>query len=246
LSDLPGSIRAEVKFTTGTDIAIPVRELDALPAGKGCAAVVAVLLWCGDREIDGDWLVVDSKASFGRGSGGSRSAGKEELKLAELSQPDLDGIRDHVSKNWKRFLGAHVDLALQGHDPTRSELERLHRDGALMGRLPAHKVLQSEHREHVRRIVESLGESVAGLVFQDLFAYLLGMAGYREVKINAVGVPDVELSGLVGFSAEHAYPFEPEEIEELIEACRRAGNNALADKVLQTLGSRELLRTSTR
>jgi len=232
MSELPPRIRAEVKFTTGTGIGVPIRELEALPAGPRCAAVVAGLFLCGDAEIDGRWLIADARGTFGRRAGDSVSVGKDELSRAHLSQPAHDAIRDHLDANWRSFLAANLELAVKGHDATKSGLDRLHKEGRLTEGFPEDRILDAEHAEHMKRVVESLGESQSGVIFQDLFAYSLALGGYKDVGINAVGVPDVELAGLSGSDSG----FSAGEVAEIAAACRQSGRMELAVKVERELG----------
>lgn len=54
------------------------------------------------------------------------------------------------------------------------------------------------------------------------------MADYSEVGINAVGVPDVVRSGLVRSTTEYVSAFQSQEVEDIVEARRAAGNDELA------------------
>ena len=199
---LPAVMRVEAKFTTSKGIVVPRRELDAL-SGNGADAVglVAVLFWCGERDLDGRWILVDAAESFRRGDAEGASLGAACLRRLRNSQPWLGAVHGHVERSWKPFLAAFGELALAGHEVLKAELEEIHRADRFAEHLPAGDVLDLEHRARVAAIVGALGEHVAGHVFQDLLAYLLGLAGYRTVQVNPVGVPDIEVADL---AARHA------------------------------------------
>lgn len=92
-------------------------------------------------------------------------------------------------------------------------------------------MLDLDHLENVRRVVEAHGESVTGGIFQDLFAYLLGFIGYTTVVSNAIGVPDVAASGLRGNGSDNQQSFSRGEIERIADLCEKAGEGALADRL---------------
>ncbi|MGH7818859.1 MAG: hypothetical protein ACREQ9_03725, partial [Candidatus Binatia bacterium] len=71
-----------------------------------------------------------------------------------------------------------------------------------------------------------------GYVFQDLFAYLLALAGYRSVRVNPVGVPDIEVSDLAcdrpDPSRDRVYvALSRPELDRLTALARAAGDVAL-------------------
>jgi hypothetical protein len=186
-----------VKFTTGTTIAVPQREREAL-LGNDPAVVgaVAALFWCGERDLDGRWFIVDSVESFRSARAERASLMAHDLGRIEKSQPWLRGVRDHIERKWRPFLGTFAQQALAGHEALQTELRELHHARKLPGRLIGADVLEMEHRNTLDAIIKHHGPRVAGHIFQDLLAYLLGLAGYRTVRTNPIGVPDIEVSDL--------------------------------------------------
>lgn len=190
----PRILRAEVKFTTSTGVAFDKRERESLvPRNASTLGIVAVLFWCADRQVDGRWLIADPNDYWGEITEAGLHISKEDLLRAERGQPSLRRIREHVWANWNAFLQAFREPALAGLDPLKKELSRLHSDVSLLSHLPTYQVLDVDHREAVSAIISTHGKSIAGQIFQVLFAYLLASAGYRSVTINTIGVPDVEL-----------------------------------------------------
>ena len=92
---------------------------------------------------------------------------------------------------------------MAGHEVLCVVLADCHSAGNIAERLPKERILDTDHRDAVRSIIEQHGESVAGHVFQDLFAYLVGYAGYADVLLNAVGVP------MRRYPAFEAVPWSP-------------------------------------
>lgn len=99
-------------------------------------------------------------------------------------------------------------------------------------------------------LVECLGPARAGTVFQDLLAYLLVFAGYGSLRINPVGVPDIELSGwkttariadvsedsenTLGEFLEDGAPavtitVTSEQLRQITESCQSCGHEDLAE-----------------
>ena len=67
MNELPPQLKVEVKFTTSAGVSIPTREREALrPDADGAVGVIAVMCLCGDRELDGRWILVDPEDAFGR------------------------------------------------------------------------------------------------------------------------------------------------------------------------------------
>ena len=234
---LPSTIKAEVKLTTGRGVQVSARELDALKVADPTAAgLLAVLFCCGDREVDGHWVIVDASRIRDR-QAESFSATKAALLLASRARDGLGELRRHVAANWPAFLDAFKDEALRDHAALVGALAHCHREGLVAERLPEHAILAAEHRATVRQIVDVQGESDAGRIMQDLLAYLLAFAGYREVTNNAVGVPDFVLSDAisnadVGGSASRegtvVVELTRDEADRLLDLCRAAGDDELA------------------
>ncbi len=233
---LPSTIKAEVKLTTASAVQVSARELDALKVADPTAAgLLAVLFWCGDRELDGSWVIVDASRIRDR-QAESFSATKAALLLASRARDGLGELRRHVDGNWPAFLDAFKDEALQDHTTLIEALAHCHRKGLVAERLPKHTILAAEHRATVKQIIEMQGESDAGRIMQDLLAYLIAFAGYREVTNNAVGVPDFVLSDPISSadvtgSASHERTVVVElthgEAERLLDLCRSAGDDEL-------------------
>ncbi len=235
---LPGVIKAEVKFTTGTVVQLPARELEALqdPRHLGLG-LVAVLFWCSDPEVDGRWLVRDASELRARRSARTVSVSKDDLRRAErMKQPRLQELRQHLRRSWPRFLQAFLEEAVRGHLTVGEELQRCHRERKLAERLPRYEILEADHQRAMTRLIEAQGESAAGRVLQDLFAYVVALLGYCEVTLNAVGVPDVTLAGLDGLARDREPvggdgSFSPEELQRLERYCREAGDEELAGRI---------------
>ncbi|WP_437936885.1 hypothetical protein [Sorangium sp. So ce341] len=234
---LPEAIRVEVKFTRSRAVVVSARELEALrTTDLRSTGLLAVLFWCGDRRLDGRWLVVDARESLDSTSRRSQRWLKDDLARVEAYQPWLAAVLTHVNQFWKPFLQAFFNEAIAGIDTLREELARCHADGTTSERLPRESVLDAEHRGAMRALVEHHGESVAGHVFQDLFAYLLAYAGYQKVTINPVGVPDVVVSefgrGEVSSQFVHLGAFDIADVLRLARYCREAGDSVLTDRIM--------------
>jgi len=196
----PKSLRLEVKFSTKTTIVISSRERKSLLSNDiEVVGAIAALFWCGQRDVDGRWFIVDAAESFRAGPAEGGSLDVRALQRLELGQARLTGLRDYVEHTWPPFLRAFHDRALMGHVTLRTELEELKRSRRLQERVTKESILDLEHRDNVRAIVDTLGAKVSGLIFQDLLAYLLALA-YDRVQINPVGVPDIEASEFLGNS----------------------------------------------
>ena len=105
--------------------------------------------------------------------------------------------------------------------------------------------------------MKKLGASGAGTVLQDLLAYLVALAGYETLRINPVGVPDIELTGLSGRNGILASSvgeapkkrrvaatrlkkritirLTREQVRRITECCRKAGERELAEQVISQL-----------
>lgn len=234
-------LRVECKFTTGRTIKLPRRELEALYVQReNAAGIIAVLFWHGVSDPNGRWVLVDAKESVHPGSAVVVNLGFKDLVRLDRTQEWLAGIREHVAEYWRPFLAAFWELSLQGHDTLCAELGALHADGKLREQVECYRgsVLEVDHRNSIQNIVRKLGESVAGHVFQDLFAYLLGMAGYRTVRMNAVGVPDIELEELERNNSTDdrvVVSFSYDQLERVIDLAQTAGEEPLARMLRESM-----------
>jgi hypothetical protein len=244
---LPETIRVEVKFTTTTSITVPSRELEALRAtDAGTTGLIAVLFWCNDRRVDGRWLTVDVRERLGPTSPRGQRWSKEDLARTTAHQPRLAAVQAHLDQWWKPFLRAFLDEAMTGREALHEELARCHADGTMEARLPGHAVLDAEHRGALADLIGHHGESTAGQVLQELFAYLLAHAGYRTVTINPIGVPDIVMSDLRPDAAARRRvqlgTFDPTEVRKLVQYCQKAGDARLAERLLGCLEQRSVTR----
>lgn len=226
----PKALRIEAKFTMGMSISVPSREREAL-LGKdpNVVGAIAALFCCGKRDYDNRWFIVDAAESFRAAPGDGGCLAVQDLQRIEKSQTWLAGVHHHVEQAWPRFLRAFLDEALAGHEALCSELERLRRTNGLEKRLSAEPVLELEHRSAIRRVVDHHGAAGAGRVFQDLLAYLLVLAGYRKVQLNAVGVPDIEVSDFLGDQTTQLVTFTltRQQAERLGTLAKAAGDDDL-------------------
>lgn len=238
---LPETIRVEVKITTANAIVVSTREMEALTAtDTRSAGLLAALFWCGDRRIDGRWMVVDARESFGPTSAQTRRMSKDELARTMAHQPWLISVKAHLDQLWKPFLRAFHEEALMGREVLLAELVRCHAEQTVDERLPGEAVIEPEHRAAVGGVIGRHGESLAGHIFQDLFAYLLAHAGYRKVMVNQVGVPDVEVSDLRRAEESRRLvqvgALEAAEVRRLAQYCRKAGDFDLAERLAACIG----------
>lgn len=194
--ELPSCVRLEAKFTTCGSVSVPSREIEALRSAESSAVgAVAVLFWDGVREPHGGWLFVDGAESM-RGGRGSVTLSEGDIVRLSKAHRWLQPLSDGVRCRWKSFVAAFHALAMAGHEPLLDELRHLHDSGGLGVRCAQDggDILESEHRRAMTALIEHHGTSVAGHIFQDLLAYCVGSLGYRTVKVNPVGVPDIEAS----------------------------------------------------
>jgi len=231
---LPTTIKAEVKLTTAASVQVSAREIDALRVGDSTSVgLLAVLFWCGDRDVDGSWVIVDASRIRNRQTD-SLSVTKANLLLTSRASDGLSHLRRHVADHWPAFLYAFKDDGLRGHAALVEVLARCHRDGLVAERLPKHSILAAEHRATVKEFIECHGEADAGRIMQDLLAYLLAFVGYREVTNNAVGVPDFVLSDLIGAAARAitvVVELTLDEASRLLDLCRSVGDEELTRAV---------------
>jgi hypothetical protein len=228
----PKALRVEAKFTTGTTIAVPKREREALLSkDQDVVGVIAALFWSGTREVDGRWFIVDAAESFRSGPAEGGSFGVQDLQRIAKGQAWLAGVRDHVEQMWPPFLRAFQDETLAGHEALCIHLEELKRVGRLRERVTKDPVLELEHRNAIRAIVDTHGAAVAGHIFQDLLAYLLVLAGYDRVQINPIGVPDIEVSEFRDDLGSNlvTITLTREQADVLVRLCQAAGEDKLAE-----------------
>ena len=193
----PAAIRIEVKTTTSEAVPLPLRELAALDTNDANEiGILAALFWCGDRNVDGRWLIADAKATFRQRAVQTIFVPKTRMERAHRGQTWLDDLKTHIADIWPPFLQAFFDDAMRGHEALCGVLKHSHENGSVAARLPTERVLDTDHRDAIQSLIDHHGESPAGHIFQDLFAYLVGHAGYATVTLNPVGVPDVTISGL--------------------------------------------------
>jgi hypothetical protein len=189
---LPDTILAEVKFTTGESFHFPWREREALLSNsEEIVGLLASLFWCGDSHVDGRWLIVDVNEGFRTRGKRSFNVSKREMSMLNSNQAWLDTLRKSLEIYWPPLLQAFLADALEGQRPLKKKLDQFHEQSKLSKALPTEPVLEIDHQEAIRSVIEIHSEAGAGQIFQILFAYLLGLAGYRRVTLNAVGVPDI-------------------------------------------------------
>lgn len=255
---LPATLKIEAKFTTAASVPLTARELEALRGAEGgTKGIVAVLFSCGNESVDGRWVCVDAKDNFDAKSGNSVNATAKDFCRLEKNQPWLNDLRQHLDNRWRPFLQAFLDQALTGHKALVAELESARRAGVLADRVSSGHVLDTDHQRAINAIVKKLGASGAGRVFQDLLAYLVALAGYETLRINPVGVPDIELTGLSGRNGSLASPvgeapkkrraaatrlkeritirLTKEQVQRITECCRQAGERELAEQIVSQL-----------
>jgi len=193
--------------------------------------VIAVMSLFGDRDLDGRWILVDPEKAFSRRQTETVSARIEELARIAEQQRQLHPLRDAIFARWPAFLRTYIEGAISTRANLKIDLKRRHDSGTLGEWVNTDRVLDLDHLENIRRVVDAHGEGVAGGVFQDLFAYLLGFIGYATVVSNTIGVPDVAASGLRGNESADQHSFSRREIERVAELCEKAGEVALADRL---------------
>jgi hypothetical protein len=240
----PEIIRIEVKISTREAVPLPARALESLAVtDKGEVGILAALFWCGDRNVDGRWLIADAEDTFRRSTARTISVSKARMEQANRGQPWLGELKEHVARMWPPFLQAFFNDAMQGHDALCEALQRSHEHRTVGARLTGERVLEADHRDAIRKLFEHHGESLAGHVFQDLFAYLVGYAGYANVLLNPVGVPDVTVSG---FHQRDSGDFQIElgrfsvaEVRQLLRYCEQSDDHLLAERIRTRLSESE-------
>ena len=227
---LPRTIRAEIKFTTSGSVSVPDRELAPLRSSDpNITGMLAVLFWSKARRMDGKWLVVDAADSLVLRHS---SFTPEYLRRATLGQPGLALLRRRIEDLWPPFLIAYLDIAKEGHLALSKELQSRHAKGQLQEALPTHEVLAIDHKAAMSEIVEHCGRSGSGRICQRLFAYLLGLVGYRTVTVNTIGVPDVVASDPIQEDEQVDFRLTIEESWRLVRNCKLAGDKELASRLL--------------
>ena len=233
----PETIRIEVKTTTSEEVPLPVRELAALDTkDSNEVGILAALFWCGDRNVDGLWLIADAEATFRQRAAQTISVPKTRMERAHRGQPWLDGLKKHITDVWPPFLQAFFEDAMRGHEALCEVLKHAHENGTVAARLPTERVLDTDHRDAIQSLIEHHGESPAGHIFQDLFAYLVGHAGYSTVTLNPVGVPDVTVSGLRRAGLNDSVEidlgrFNLSDARRLLRYCEESNDEALAARI---------------
>jgi hypothetical protein len=199
VSTLRATLRLECKFTTGTCVPLPLREVDSLRTSQpDSLGVVAALFWNGTRELHGGWLFVDAAESVRGRAAGTTNLSEKDIVRLDKTQPWLAGVRDEVHRRWIPFVSAFHALAMAGHERLIQELRQLHDSRQLEAQFANENrdILENDHRKLMKAIIDAHGPAGAGRIFQDLLAYTLGSAGYRTVRLNPVGVPDIEVTDL--------------------------------------------------
>lgn len=232
---LPSLIKAEAKLTTGDSVSISAREVEALKVDREDATgILAAIFVGGDRDADGQWVILDAAVWLGRQSD-SVSAARHVLVSLSRTQPWLEDLRRYVDRLWPAFLDGWKTSADRGHEELLAELARSHREGTLLSRLPTHQVLAVEHRRCIGDLVEQHGESDAGRLTQDMLAYLIASAGYASVTNNPVGVPDFVLTGLAGPVGRISVMLDNDDLRLLVKLCDQSGETDLAARLQQAL-----------
>jgi len=240
----PEILRIEVKTTTLESVPLPIRELDSLAVrADNEAGILAALFWCGDRAVDGRWLIADAQDTFRRNNAQSLAVSKAKMQQAHRGQSWLLDLKTHIDNFWPAFLQGFLDDAMLGHEALSNVLQEHHEHGTTATQLSTERILETDHRDAIRQIIERFGESQAGHVFQDLIAYLIGYAGYSKVMLNAVGVPDATLSGFrteetAGVNVDLGH-FSIGETRRLLSLCEQAGDRELAKRISAVLASAE-------
>lgn len=233
---LPARLKLEVKFTTRTSIELPERERVALSSGADGLGAIAALFLCGDRDLDGRWLLVGAAAPFGGRKADSLSATKDELARMARSGGELEPLRAPLAESWPRWLQALLAPALAGRRELREELSARRAAGRLDAGLGPEPVLELDHIANASRVVERHGESVAGGVFQDLLAALLELIGYGSVISNTTGVPDIVAALVPGGGLVELGALPRAQVLRLLALCEGAGEASLADRLRGRLG----------
>jgi hypothetical protein len=219
---------------------LPAREHEALATKSDSeSGILAALFWCGDRTVDGRWLIADAEDFFRRNSVQAMTVSLRSMQRAHRGQAWLAELKAHIETLWPAFLQAFLTDAMSGHETLCKVLQDCHQHGTVSGRLPTDRVLETDHRDAIERIISHFGESNAGHIFQDLFAYLVGYAGYSEVLLNAVGVPDITVSGFCrSGSVEKDIDLgrlAESDVQLLLSHCQSAGDERLASLLLERL-----------
>jgi len=236
------TIRIEVKFTTSDSVSVPAREIAALATeGARELGLLGTLFWCGDRELDGRWLLADVDELGRAETRGAAFFSKATMARLHRSQTHLGELKEHLDSEWPRFLQAFYDEATEGHEALVKALANAHERRTTAAKMPTGRVLEIDHREAIQDLIEAHGEQVAGHVFQDLFAYLVGFMGYRRVTINPVGVPDATVSAPRTSSEPEIYlgPLTLSEAGRLRAHCDAAGDVALAERLARLIAAQE-------
>lgn len=235
---LPELIKAEVKFTTNSGVMFPKRERESLTArDKGSLGLLAVLFQCSEARIGGKWLIADSNARWATVSTENLSVSAKEMIKISAGQHFLDELRAMLDRTWPPFLDFFMEDALGRFEDLVPTLEKHHSQRKLIPAPAGNSILETDHMANIAAIVDKHGASSAGRVFQVLFAYLLGAAGYKSVVINPVGVPDIELSQplVMEIKKPLSISLSPEEALRLRDYCAKAGDSELCEHIKKLL-----------
>ncbi|MBI4348094.1 MAG: hypothetical protein HY553_14650 [Elusimicrobia bacterium] len=232
----PKILKVEVKFTTKQAVGVAAREVGSIrTSDPDTQGILAALFLCGDRDVDGRWLLLDGNEGIRVTGSEAIDVRKQEFLSAVHTQSHLAPLRRHAERYWPPFLQAFYDEAMAGHERLKTALESCYAAQGFAARLPRDEILEIDHLDAVRGLVDMHGESVAGNLFQDIFAYMLGHAGYRKVFLNPVGIPDVELSGLEASDGRIRLDLTPEQATRLLRQCEATGETELARQIENAL-----------
>jgi hypothetical protein len=231
----PSKLKVEAKTTSAAAVPVSVRELRALRAADIAETGILAVLFRSPGRAGSQWILVDVQ-EFVDDTNTVRTFEREHLLRIAQRQPWLDDLRGHVAREWPRFLVAFEEWARQGHIPLFREIERLHRAGRLPEFLPADPVLEFDRARTLDSIMDSLGDKEAGRVLQDLLAYTMATAGYRQITNNPTGVPDFVLENPVGGEGERCVlELSRADALRLAEWSERAGDAGLAQSIRDQL-----------
>ena len=156
MNGLPPQLKAEIKFSTGPVITVPEREWKALqPETEQVLGVIAVLCLVGDRDVDGQWILVDPSQAFRSSKAGAISIGTRELARIAERQTHVHPLRNALAPAWRSFLHGYVDHAIASRSVLQSELKNRHTAGKLAECMSGDGILDCDHLENIRRVVGS-------------------------------------------------------------------------------------------
>ena len=247
MNELPATIKAEVKFTTKNSFTVEDREWnEALKSeNESGVGLLAALFFNPEKQNqDGRWLIldVDKHHSF-KTAGRDVHITEDGARRGNNAKGSLSDLKNHIHGYWPRVLNAFSKEAENGYEELSTVLKEHHDAGTLAGYLKKEEPPEYDHKNRIQKIIDAQGEKKAGLLFQVFFGYLVALAGYRSVTINAVGVPDVLLADLgvvkEGSKADSVDlgALTPQDAARLIDYCRRCGDEGLAKLLEEEKGS---------